>query len=311
MLVNVDNFVRAETALQFDRILRGARGVNRWGHLREPTPVEQQDVIRMNRDTVYSFAVVDISSGATVTLPDASGRYLSVMVVNEDHYLNRILHDPGEHSLSVDEFDTGWVVLAGRILADPNDEVDLAEVHRLQDALIIDAGSRRPWRHESYDDDTLTKTRDLVLGLAAGVGDSKRTFGAKEDVDPVRHLLGTAAGWGGMPETEAVYEMYGEPRPAGTYEVTVRDVPVDSFWSISIYNRDGYFEPNPYESYSLNSVTAEPAADGSITISFAPEPTGHPNYLHVMDGWNYTVRYYLPQQPILDGTWTFPVPTQV
>ncbi len=70
MRVNVDNFVRAGTAFQFDRLVKTAGGVNQWGHLRLPTPEEKQDVIRMNRDTVYSFAVVDISAGARVTLPD-------------------------------------------------------------------------------------------------------------------------------------------------------------------------------------------------------------------------------------------------
>jgi hypothetical protein len=38
-----------------------AGGVNQWFHYRVPTPVDQQTVIRMNRDTLYSAAVVDIS----------------------------------------------------------------------------------------------------------------------------------------------------------------------------------------------------------------------------------------------------------
>ena len=62
--VNADNFVRAETARMFSQLMRAAGGVNVGGHNRAPTPVEDQPVIRMNRDTV--------------------------MVVNEDHYINRI-----------------------------------------------------------------------------------------------------------------------------------------------------------------------------------------------------------------------------
>ena len=71
VIVNVDNFVRAETAAQFDRMIEYAGGSNRFFHLREPTPLDKQTVIRMNRDTLYSAAIVDISEGATLTLPDS------------------------------------------------------------------------------------------------------------------------------------------------------------------------------------------------------------------------------------------------
>lgn len=68
-IVNVDNFARAETARIFDDILRMTGGVNRWVHYRSPTPVDKQPVIRMNRDTLYSSAIVDITEGAQITLP--------------------------------------------------------------------------------------------------------------------------------------------------------------------------------------------------------------------------------------------------
>ena len=54
VIVNVENFVRAETAAQFDRIVEIAGGINRFFHLRGPTPLDKQTVIRMNRDTIYS-----------------------------------------------------------------------------------------------------------------------------------------------------------------------------------------------------------------------------------------------------------------
>jgi hypothetical protein len=70
--VNVDNFARAETERMFTSILADAGGVNRLRHNRVPTPVEHQPVIRMNRDTLYSAAVVDISEGARLTIPDGA-----------------------------------------------------------------------------------------------------------------------------------------------------------------------------------------------------------------------------------------------
>ncbi len=109
--VTLDNFARAETDRMFAGLVQQAGGVNRWFHNRQPTPIENQPVIRMNRDTLYSVAVVDIAGDALATLPDAGDRYLSVMVVNEDHYINDIFHEVGEHRVTMDAFDTPYVLL--------------------------------------------------------------------------------------------------------------------------------------------------------------------------------------------------------
>jgi hypothetical protein len=308
MRVNVDNFVRAETALQFDRMVALAGGANRWAHNRAPTPIDQQNVIRMNRDTLYSFAIVDIADGAVVALPETDGRYQTVMVVNEDEYINRVLHTPGEHELTAAEFDTDWVLLTARTLVDPGDPDDVIAVNALQDQLGLRTPSQRNWTHPAYDEGSHAETRDLLLALARGVPDTHRMFGSRDDVDPVRHLIGAAFGWGGLPEAEAFYITHADPLPVGEYTLTVGDVPVDGFWSLSIYDRDGFFEPNPYDAYSLNSVTATASADGTVTVDLGPAPRDAGNHLYVMDGWNYVVRMYQPRREVLDGTWTFPEP---
>ena len=143
--VNVDNFCRAETARMLSALERQGGGINVLHHHREPATLDEQPVIRQNRDTLYSSAVVDLSAGATLSLPDSGERYLSVMVVNEDHYINRIFHEPGDHELGVDEFDTDYVLVAARILVDPNDPADVAEVNALQDQMRLEAGSARPY----------------------------------------------------------------------------------------------------------------------------------------------------------------------
>jgi hypothetical protein len=309
--VNVDNYVDAETAFQFDRVAFMAGGVNTWVHNRQPTPIDQQNVIRMNRDTLYSFAIVDISAGATLTVPDAGSRYLTVMAVNEDCYINRIIHDAGDYPLAVEELDTPFVGLVARTLVDPSDPDDMSVVSALQDGLGITAAAAQPWAHPDYDKDSYEATKKPLLQLAEGIRDTKNMFGTKDDVDPVRFLLGAAAGFGGLPEKEAFYIVKTEGRPQGRYRLTVKDVPVDGFWSVTVYNKDGYFEKNKYDSYSVNSVTATPSADGSVTVNFGTEPDGTDNFLYVMEGWNYTVRLYRPRPSVLDGTWTFPEPQPV
>lgn len=302
--VGVENFARAETDRMFTDIAAAAGGTNRWRHNREPSPLDEQTVIRQNRDTLYSFAIVDISAGAELTIPDSAGRYISVMVVNQDHFINRVFHSAGDFALTVDEFDTPWVMVAARILVDPSDPADLGAVNALQDQLTLQVNQPKDFQAPSYEAESFDEVRRALLTLNRHMQGFAHAFGTRADVDPVKHLIGTASGWGGLPDREASYESVEPGLPVGEYEITVRDVPVDAFWSISVYNKDGFFEPNDRDSYIVNSVTAVKNEDGSTTIRFGSGDA--PNTIPIMDGWNYTVRLYRPRAEILDGTWTFP-----
>lgn len=304
--VNVDNFARAETDRMMHDLQRDAGGVNRFLHNRAPADVAKQTVIRLNRDTLYSFAVVDISAGATLTLPDAAGRYLSAMVVNQDHYIDAIFHDVGEYELTVEQFGTPYVVVAVRTLVDPADAEDIAAVARLQDQLALEARSATPFELPDYDPTSLDETRNALLALARNLTSFDRMFGARDDVDPVRHLIGTAAGWGGLPSSEASYIGVDPRLPVAQYELTVGDVPVDGFWSISVYNAQGFFEPNDRGAYTVNNITGVRDDDGSVTVRFGDWPEGTPNAIPITEGWNYLVRLYRPRAEVLDGSWSFP-----
>jgi hypothetical protein len=305
--VNVENFARAETDRMFAGLQRDAGGVNLLSHNRIPASVEHQTVIRMNRDTLYSFAVVDLSAGATLTIPEHGDRYVSVMIVDQDHHINGIHHDPGDHHLTMDVHRTPYVAIAARVLVDPNDPDDLARVHAVQDGLRLDARSARPFTMPDYDVESFDATRGALATLARGLTSFARAFGSAADVDPVQHLIGTAAGWGGLPATEATYLGF-EPRlPVGCHELRVGpDVPVDAFWSISVYNARGYFEPNPAGVYSINSITGVKDPDGSITVRFGDHGPDAPNCIPIPEGWNYLVRLYRPRAEVLDGSWRFP-----
>jgi len=168
IFVNVDNFARAETDRMISAIIARTGGVNVVFHNRDFAPLDQQTVIRENRDTLYTAAVVDIAAAATLTLPDPGERYLSAMVINRDHYINEVIHDPGEHQLTIDRFDTDYVVVAIRILVDPTDPDDLVAVHALQDQVSIDAASSRPFEMPDYDEPSFTSTREALLQLSNG-----------------------------------------------------------------------------------------------------------------------------------------------
>lgn len=305
--VNIDNFARAETALMFQRLVADAGAVNTWIHFREPAPLDHQPIIRQNRDTLYSAAIVDLSAGGTLTLPDAGERYLSAMVVNEEHYVPFIFHDAGSHLLVREQIGSDYALVAVRILVDPSDAADVAQVTDLQDQLSLSLDSARPFESVAYDEVTHTTTRNALLTLAGGLPDFRGAFGAREAVDPRRHLVGTAAGWGGMPETEAHYVNVSPQLPVGEYALRLVDVPVDAFWSVSLYNAYGYFEPNELGVNNINSVTAVRENDGSVIVHFGIRPAGKPNFLTIMEGWNFLIRLYQPRPEVLDGTWQPPV----
>lgn len=306
IIVNSDNFVRAENDRMLHDLQRDAGGVNLFLHNRQPAAIDKQTVIRLNRDTLYSFAVVDISQGATFTIPEYGTRYLSAMVVNQDHLINRTFHDPGTYDLNVEEFDSPYVVLAVRILVDPADPDDLAEISAIQDRLELTSNSANPFEIAEYDENSFSETRGALLTLARFLTGFDHMFGSRDQVEPIRHLIGTAAGWGGLPSSEASYIGVDPKLPAGQYELTVADVPVDGFWSISVYNAAGYFEPNERDAYTINNITGERNPDGSITVRFGDWPAGTPNAIPTPEGWNYLVRLYRPRAEILDGSWSFP-----
>ncbi len=87
---------------------------------------------------------------------------------------------------------------------------------------------------------------------------------------------------------------------------------MDGFWSVSVYNTQGYFEKNAEGAYTVNNLTARRGSDGAITIQFggrADDQTA--NCLPITPRWNYTVRLYRPRAEALSGAWTFPEPRPV
>jgi hypothetical protein len=309
MPVTIDNFARAESDFYMGNFVREAGGVGRFGNNREPASIDNQTVIRLNRDTLYSFGVFDLDAGpVTITMPDAGKRFMSMQNINEDHYVPAVYYGSGSHTLTRQNIGTRYVVVGVRTLVDPNDPADLDAVHKLQDAIKVSQSSPGKFDVPNWDPASQKAIRDALLILAKYAGGFAHAFGAKGEVDPVRHLIGTAAGWGGNPDKDATYLGFSPPKDDGKtfYKLTVKDVPVDAFWSVSVYDAAGYFEKNPYNAYSLNNITAKKDADGAVTIQFGGCDGKIPNCLPVMKGWNYTVRLYRPRPEILNGKWQFP-----
>jgi hypothetical protein len=307
--VTADNFTRAETDSYFADIVKSADGVGKFFHRREIEPVDNQIVIRGNRDTVYSAAVFDLDAGpVTVTLPQAGKRFMSLIAIDQDQYTPAVYYG-GSHSFNRQRIGTRYLMLALRTFVDPSDPEDLKKVHALQDAVKISQPSPGTFEIPKWDPATHKKVKDALLVLYATVPDQNRMFGTKAQVDPVRRLIGSAGGWGGNPESEAKYLNVNPSQNDGktVYKLIVKDsVPVDGFWSVTLYDADGRFQKNQHDAYSVNNLTGKKSADGSIVIQFGGCDGKIPNCLPTMPRWNYMVRLYRPRPEILNGKWKFP-----
>ena len=51
----------------------------------------------------------------------------------------------------------------------------------------------------------------------------------------------------------------------GEFILTVKDVPVDGFWLVSIYNKDGYYEENKFSSYNMKNVIAKVTRESDVS----------------------------------------------
>jgi len=308
--VTVDNLVRAESDTMFRATMASNKaGVGELVHERKPISADEpQPIIRANQDTLYSAIVVDLAEPVTVTLPESDGRFQSMLVINQDHY-SFVEAQPGTYTLTEKEVGSRFAFLLFRTFVDAGDPDDLSVAHATQDGIDISGGGEGPFEAPEWDLDSLAEARKAVSDLASAVGfNADRAFGRKGEVDPVDHLVGAMAGWAGQPSTTASAAIESVEENDGTtpYVVTVKDVPVDAFWSVTVYNADGYLEPNDLGRNGFNNVSATPNEDGSYTLHFGGCEDDRVNCIPIMAGWNYTIRLYQPRPEILDGTWTFP-----
>jgi hypothetical protein len=263
----------------------------------------------MNQDTLYSGTVLDLSKPVTIALPQVGDRYMSMHVISQDHYCF-VEAKPGTYTLTEDSVGTRFAFVSLRTFYDAADPDDLANAHAAQDKVEISGGGEGPLEAPDWDTEQLAVARKSLNDLAVLGFDTTYAYGTKEQVRSIDHLVGAAAGWGGLPVSAAMYLLDSVDANDGNtpYTLTVEDVPVDAFWSITVYNADGYLEANDFGRNSLNNLSAMPNEDGSYTIRFGGDANSD-NYLPITEGWNYAVRMYQPQEAILDGSWVFPAIT--
>ncbi len=295
--VEKSEFPMIETAKQM-LIRQSAVGVNNLLHNRVLTPTDDQPVVGMNRDTYYSMGVVNVSEGATITMPEIpAGKYMSLQVIPEDHRTQAMVYGGGEFELTTH---TGeYVFLLVRLDATFSE----AEANALQDQMIINAGSDEPfsvetaYNKESFDAMELELKMEFTK-LAAKQGPAQ-VFGAAftnphdesaELFDEAAYLAGSAAGWAGAQAVDNFYELGGLLDSKKCYAATFEDPKNKAFWSLTVYDKNTFMFS---DTANVSSDTAVPNADGTFTLHFGCE--GEINNLPIDNEtgiWRPGVRHY-------------------
>ena len=280
-------------------------GVNQLEHRRKLVPTDEQTVVRLNRDTYYSLGVVDVSGGATITIPEVpEGKYVSVQGVTEDHRIQAMTYGPGTFDLTTHTGTHLYLVVRLDSTLSPE------AAHRIQDGIVIDAASSNEFTADPVDRASFerveTELRAMLPAIAKrdGVTATRGMFTDPRDDSNALHTeekyqTGAAGGWGGAQWVDNIYEMSGDYPTGQGFEATFEDPGNGAFWSFTVYDKRGFMFD---DIASLNSDTAQPNADGTFTIRFGcgPDavnniPTDNPS-----GSFNLIVRHYKPSERVRD-----------
>ena len=214
--VNVHNFVRAETDLYFAKAALDDGAFGKLRHRRAMANIDKQDVVRMNRDTLYSSGVFDLDAAPLkVTLPDAGKRFMSMQVISQDHYTTEVVYGPGTFTYTKDRVGTRYVYIIVRTLADAESAQDVKAANTIQDAIKVEQTKIGKFEVTRWDRASQNKARN-ALEILGALGGAVDRFGRKDEVDPLDHLIGTAIGWGGIRAAQPTIRASIRPRTTAT-----------------------------------------------------------------------------------------------
>jgi len=264
--------------------------------------------MRLNFDTKYSWLVLDLTEPATITMPDVGGRYQTAWVISEEHYNPFAFDKPGEYVLTQENVGTKYAIVIFRTQVNIQDSEDMKASDLAMDGIQVTQKDRGEFKaSHQWDMKDILAWRAKYQQMQKDKNiTSDNMFGKKGERTLEEHNVGTAFGWGGMTPEQAVYPIY-YPETSDPQTFTVKDAPVKAFWSITVYNKDGYVQT---ETYNINPQFAKKNADGSVTIHFGGDPKAD-NYMEIFDNWNFAFRLYQPTEAYFDGSWEKPQPVLV
>ena len=307
IVVTMDNFIHADSTRAYLKELDQANNkVNFIRSNRIFPNTDNQDVIRMNSDTLYTKFILDVKGGATVSTKPYNG-YQNIMVLDPNHSEIATLTGSGTLKLNESMLTDGhhaFVIVRTGLQRDLSKKEMFDKAHKAQDNISITYNSSELYIPSvDYDLSTLDTVKYQILENFVKHPQKdviKNGFGTTKTRDPEAAKVVIAIGWGGLSGKNAVYSSFNSNKERCSFTIDKPNLQYDKkgFFSITIYNADGYIATMKY---AINSEDMVPNADGTYTINFLasgePIKDGDKNVLRTPRGkiWTGVIRAYYPK----------------
>ncbi len=294
--------------------------INQFYHHRKPMELDKQPAVLMNRDTLYSFAIIDATHGATVSVPKGDGRYVSIHLMQHDHVTDNVYYGGGEYTIDPATV-TDFLVVNIRSQVNPNDPADIAKANAIQDQYQItfpDGYTPKKFQVIDWNEAELKTLTYEYVKLADSRGVS-RTMGARGTIAQEDINVGAAAATGLLPDQHAwysfkTYEVSKATCYAATYPVPGMTDPELGFYSMTIYGDDLYLKTEKGSSLSNHELVPDDGGK-SFTLHFGTPGTCGSDAKNLLiaptDNWTLAFRVYMPDRSVQDNEYVLPEPKPV
>jgi hypothetical protein len=254
--VTRSNYQEAEVARNFTRWANNGAN-NKLMHMTSVTPSGPVPTVRMNRDSLYSAAILDTSSGkASITVPEGD-LYQSVMMVDTEGYARRFVLEPGTHMAPTDT-KFAWLLVRTGL------EKGLEEARRMQALVTVQGMGDDIYSSPEYDHESLAKLTRILIDEAIAEDNGDLYYGNYPgQVGETRRMRSTASGFGGMNGTN-MYKFVETVKNGVCMQSTFPDPKASEFFSFTLYDTDGYLMDG---NTVINSREMTANQDGTYTVS--------------------------------------------
>jgi hypothetical protein len=292
--VTAHNYVQAETDWNFAGQQKQA-AINTWTH-NERVTEENQTIIRSNADVTYSLALVDVSKGATFSIPKRkNGKLQLIHFMDENHLTHGVIYAGESITITPKDLTSGEYVY---ILARTQISDDLEETKRAQHSMVIEANAARPYVSKGYKAKDVEAMRQKLIGeVYSGkvfIDAGKAAGATLMDVDYQDYYYAAAVGWGLLPAKDAQYtagvkgEGVGGKCQTMTFPKPNLDFENGGFYSLTTYNAKSWIEG---DNFYIGHERMKDNGDGTVSIDFN---CNTPHSVTVGKNWNGSFRLYKP-----------------
>ena len=292
--VDRSNYQEAEVARNFTKwAARGAN--NKLMHMTTVTPSGPAPTVRMNRDSLYSAAILDTSSGkASITLPEGD-LYQSVLMIDTDGYARKFILEPGTHMVATDTKFV-WVLVRTGL------EKGIDEARRLQALVTVQGMGDDTYSSPEYDQESLAKLTRILVDESMAEDDGDLYYGNYPgQVDETRRMRSTAAGFGGMNGTN-MYKFVEAVDNNVCMQSTFPDPKATEFFSFTLYDTAGYLMDG-HTVINGRDMVSNPDGTYTVSINCGDDAINNISAPADIDTIGYAWRVYGASEDVENRSW--------